>query len=143
VTGNSGVISHKDNSYLRAWFNDATDSIKAVNDINQKLDALNNSAVYSRNIRVRILLITDFFLLNSDEIFNYTKEKLNTNYDMPLLNRIVLDYETSKSIEKNYFSLSLPEILYSGEVSDRAHYEFIWMVNFMLILLAELQKKED
>jgi HEAT repeat protein len=143
VTGNSGVISHKDNSYLRAWFNDATDSIKAVNDINQKLDALNNSAVYSRNIRVRILLITDFFLLNSDEIFNYTKEKLNTNYDMPLLNRIVLDYETSKSIEKNYFSLSLPEILYSGEVSDRAHYEFISMVNFMQILMAELQKKEE
>jgi len=141
VIGNSGVISHKDNSYFTAWFNDATDSIRAIDEINGKLAQINSTTVYRKNIKARILIMTDFFLLNGEEIFNYTKKELNANYTMPLLNRAVLDYETAKSIEKNFYSVSLPEILYSGEISDRTHYELISKVNFMKIMMPMLEIK--
>ena len=140
---NSGVISYKDDSSVTAWFNDAMNSIRAINEINYRLSVINNSTVYQKNIIARLLIISGFFLLNGDEIFDYTKENLNININMPLSNRIVLDYETAKGIEKSFYSVPLPELLYSGELSDRVHYEFISHVNFMSIAMGMLEKKEE
>lgn len=143
VIENSGVISDKDNSRITAWFSDSFDSIKAVNEITVRLDKLNSTAVYKKNIKTRIVLITDSFQLTGDEIFDYTRESLNFNNTMPLINKIVLDSETVNKVSENYYSAAVPEILYSSELSDRYHFELITQVNFKKITLSMLEHKES
>jgi len=142
VIDNSGVISDKDNSRLTAWFNDSMDSIRAVNEIHRRLNSLNNTIVYKKNINTRIVIITDSFVMVGDEIFDYTREKLNVNQSMSLVNKTVLDQATVKKVSENFYSAPIPEILYSGELSDRNHFELMTQVNFKKITLAMLEQKE-
>lgn len=143
VIDNSGVISDKDNSRITAWFTDPMDSISAVNEIQRRLQVLNSTNVYKKNIHARIVIITDIFLMNGDEIFDYTKEKLNVNQSMSLINKTVLDQETVKKISENFYSAPIPEILYSGELSDRNHFELMTRVNFKKLALEMLEHKES
>lgn len=143
VIENSGVISDKDNSRITAWFSEPMDSISAVNEIHRKLLALNSTIVYKKNIHTRIVIITDIFLMNGDEIFDYTKEKLNVNQSMSLINKTVLDQETVKKISDDFYSAPIPEILYSGELSDRNHFELMTRVNFKKLALEMLEHKES
>ncbi len=142
VIENSGVVSDKDNNRITAWFNNPFDSINAVNEINRRLHILNNTIVYKKNIYTRIVIISDVFSLVGDEIFEYTREKLNTNQTMPLINKTVLDYETFKKISDDYYLTPLPEILYSSDLSDRSHFELVTKVNFKNITFAMLEQKE-
>jgi len=141
VIENSGEISDKDNSRLTAWFNDPLDSIKTVNDIRRRLNNLNSSNIYRKNINTRIMIITDSFKLIGNEIIDYTREKLNKNHNMPLINKAVLDYETVKKVSENFYSAPIQEMLYSGELSDRTHFELIGQVNFKRIAFSMLEKK--
>jgi hypothetical protein len=143
VIENSGVISDKDNSRLTAWFSEPMDSICAVIEIHKRLQALNSTNVYKKNIHTRIVIITDIFLMNGDEIFDYTKEKLNVNQSMSLINKTVLDQETEKKISENFYSAPIPEILYSGELSDRNHFELMTRVNFKKLTIEMLEHKES
>lgn len=142
VTENSGEISDRDNSRLTAWFNDPMDSIKTVNEIKKRLNNLNNSNIYKKNINTRIVILTDFFKLVGDEIADYTREKLNINHNMPLLNKVVLDNETVKKISEKFYSAPIQEILYSGELSDRSHFELMSHVNFKSIAFSMLEQKQ-
>ncbi len=139
----SGVISDKDNSRLTAWFNNPMDSIQAVNEIHKRLSALNSTTVYKKNIHARIVIITDYFLINGDEIFDYTKQILNVNKGMSLINKTVLDQATVNKISENFYSAPIPEILYSGELSDRSHFELVTPVNFKKLTIAILERKEE
>ncbi|HPS85813.1 MAG TPA: HEAT repeat domain-containing protein [Spirochaetota bacterium] len=143
VIDNSGVISDKDNSRITAWFSDPMDSIRGVNEIHKRLKSLNSTTVYKKNIHTRIVIVTDFFFMNGDEIFDYTREKLNINRSMALINKTVLDQETVKKISENFYSAPIPEILYSWELSDRTHFELMTPVNFKRITLGMLEKKEE
>ena len=142
VIENSGVISDKDNSRIRAWFHDPFDSIRAVNEITRRLKNLNSINIYKKSINTRIVIITDFFVLNGDEIFDYTREKLNINHTMPLINKTVVDSETVKKISEDFYSASIPEILYSSDLSDRSHFELMTQVNFKKVTFTILEKKE-
>ncbi len=141
VIENSGIISDKDNSRLTAWFSNPQDSINAVNEISQRLKTLNNSVIYKKNINTRIVIISDFYILVGDEIFEYTREKINSNINMPLINKTVIDLQTVKKISENFYSTPLPEILYSGELSDRTHFELMSRVNFKNVTSAMLEQK--
>ncbi len=142
VIENSGVVSDKDSSSLKAWFHEPADSINAVNEINKRLKNINNTVIYKKNINIRIVIISDSFSMIGDEIFDYSKEKFNTNHNMPLINKIVLDQQTAKIIDINYYSAPIPEILYSGEISDRYHFELMTRVNFKQITDLMLDEKE-
>jgi hypothetical protein len=69
-------------------------------------------------------------------------EKLNRYSNLPLLNVIVIDEETARNVSKSFYSSPLPEILYSGELSDRMHFELMGQVNFAEKAFAMLQAKE-
>lgn len=142
VMENSGEISDKDNSHMTVWFKDPLDSIRTVNEIKKSLKNLNSTNIYRKNINTRIVIITDSFRLIGDEIYDYTKEKINRNNDMPLLNKVVLDHETVKRISGDFYSAPVQEILYSGELSDRTHYELMSQVNFRQIAFSMLEKKQ-
>jgi hypothetical protein len=143
VIEHSGVISDKDNSRLRAWFQNPLDSINAVNEITRRLSVLNSTVLYKKNISTRIVIITDTFVLVGDEIFDYTREKMNNNQSMPFINKTILDHETVKRINENFYSATVPEVLYSGILSDRNHFELMSQVNFKNLVLAMLEKKES
>lgn len=142
VIEHSGIVSDKDNSCLKAWFSDPLDSIEAAKEISRRLKNNNNTIIYKKNINIRIKIVSDIFSLIGDEIFDYSKEKFNKSYNMPLLNKIVLDQVTANKISMNYYSASLPEILYSGEISDRTHFELLTKVNFKQITEQMLDEKE-
>lgn len=142
VIGNSGEISDKDDRRITAWFNDPMDSIKTVNEIKRRLIELNSTNIYKKNINTRIVLITDFFNIIGDELIDYTREKLNINNSMPLINKAVLDHETVKKVSDSFYSAPVQEILYSGELSDRSHFELMSQVNFKKLTFAMLEQKE-
>jgi HEAT repeat protein len=142
VIEHSGVISDKDNSSLKAWFNNPADSINAVNEINRRLKSINNTVIYKKNINMRVFIICDTFTLIGDEIFIYSDEKFKINKNIPLINKIVIDEETAKKISGDFYSAAIPEILYSGEISDRDHFELLTSVNFRQITDLMLEEKE-
>jgi len=142
VIENSGTVSDKDNGCITSWFDDPLDSIRAVNEITGRLQKLNNASVYRKNINARITIISDLFELVGDEIFNFTRKKLNINNTMPLINKIVIDDKSYKKISENYYAAPIPEILYSGNLSDRGHNELLSQVNFLNLTLAMLRDKE-
>jgi len=142
VIENSGVVSDKDNSRMTAWFSDPLDSIHAVNEISQRLESINNTVLYKKNINTRIVIVSDYFVVLGDEIFNYTRENLNVSQNMPLKNKTVIDGETDKKINEKFYSVPIPEILYSGEISDRIHLELINQVNFKNSVFAMLEQKQ-
>ncbi len=143
VIENSGVISDKDNSSLKAWFNNPSDSIKAVNEINKRLKRINDTIIYKKNINIRILIRCDKFSMIGDEIIDYSYEKFKINKNIPLINKIVLDGETAKKITVDFYSAAIPEILYSGEISDKDHFELMTRVNFRQVSHVMLEEKES
>jgi len=130
VIENNGKISDKDSSRLTAWFDSPENSITAASIIAGRLNELNSSLIYEKNINARIVIVADNFNVLEDEIFNYTLEKLNRYGDLPLLNAIVIDEETAKNVSNSFYSTHLAELLYSGELSDRMHFELMGPVNF-------------
>lgn len=142
VIENSGVVSDKDNSCITAWFNDSLESIKAVNEINRRLKAINNANIYRKNINARMVILSDTFILVGDEIFDYNKRKQNLNHNMPFINKTVVDNETVNKIKEKYYLVSIPEILYSGYLSDRKHFELMTNVNFANTTFIMLENKQ-
>jgi hypothetical protein len=143
VIENRGRVSDKDNNRLAAWFEKPESSIIAASIISNRLKELNDSLIYEKNIDARIIIITDNFNVVEDEIFNYTLEKLNRYNNLPLLNAIVVDEETAKNVSELFYSIPISEILYSGELSDRLHFELMGRINFAAKALAILSEKES
>ncbi|MCL2154527.1 MAG: hypothetical protein FWH53_02560 [Leptospirales bacterium] len=142
VIENKGRVSDKDNDRLTAWFESPENSIVAATIISKRLKALNNSLIYEKNINARIVIITDSFNVVEDEIFNYALEKLNRYNNLPLFNSIVVDEETAKNVSESFYSIPITEILYSGELSDRLHFELMGRINFAAKAFAILREKE-
>ncbi len=142
VIDNSGVISDKDNNRITAWFDVSLNSIKAVNEINKRLKEINNTNIYKKNINTRMVIIFDNYILVGDEIFDYSKKSLNTNHNMPFINKTVIDNKLANRISEDYYLAPIPEILYSGELSDRNHFELMTSVNFRNITFAMLENKQ-
>ncbi|MCL1864233.1 MAG: hypothetical protein FWF73_00280 [Spirochaetes bacterium] len=142
VIENRGIVSDKDSSRLTAWFEYPEDSIVAANIMTNRLKQLNDSLIYEKNIDARIVIVTDKFNVVEDEIFNYTMEKLNRYNDLPLFNTVIIDEETAKNVSSSFRSAPIPEILYSGELSDRIHFELKESINFTEKAFAILKEKE-
>ena len=142
VIGNKGKISGKDTNRLTVWFEHPENSIIAANKMIHRLKELNDSLIYEKNINARIVIITDNFNVIEDEIFNYTLEKINRYDKLPLYNNIIIDGETAKNVSGSFYSLPIPEILYSGELSNRTHFELMCPINFLEKAFAMLKAKE-
>jgi hypothetical protein len=142
VITNKGKISDKDIDRITAWFEYPENSITAATMIADKLKGLNDLLIYEKNINARIVIVTDNFNVVENEIFNYTIKKLNRFNDMPLFNSIIVDDKTAKNVSPLFYCAPIPEILYSGELSDRMHFELKSPINFETKALAILAAKE-
>ena len=89
-----------------------------------------------------MVIIFDNYILVGDEIFDYSKKSLNTNHNMPFINKTVIDNKLANRISEDYYLAPIPEILYSGELSDRNHFELMTSVNFRNITFAMLENKQ-
>ena len=142
VIEKKGRVSDKDDSRLTAWFESPEDAIIAASRISDRLKEINDSLIYEKNIHAKIVILADNFDVVEDEIFNYTVEKLNRYDDLPLRNAVIIDEETSKNVSKSFYSAPISGVLYSGELSDRMHFELMGPVNFAEKALDMLNVKE-
>ncbi len=139
----SGIISFKDSSYVVALFDNPINAVNAGRAVIKKINAHNNSVIYEKRIVDKINIITDNFTVIGDEIIEPVKFKANTNKTLPLINSIIIDSKTFEIIRDTFFSTSIPKLLYSNELSDREHYEFVSPVNFNETVLEMLNMKEQ
>lgn len=139
----SGVISHKDSHYVAATFQDPANAVKAGSAVIENIMAYNKSVPFDRRISGRINIMTDNFTVNGDEIAEPVKLAINSSVTMPLSNSMILDSKTEEILREGYYSTSIPELLYSNELSDRLHHEFVTPVNFRDIVFNMLQVKEE
>lgn len=140
---NSGIISHKDSHYVAAVFQDSENAVKAGSAVISNIEAFNKSVAFDRRIAGRILVMTDNFTVYDDEVVEPVKLMINSNQSMPLSNSLILDSVTEEALRDGYYATSIPELLYSNELSDRFHLEFVTPVNFRNITFAMLQAKEE
>ena len=140
---NSGIISHKDSHYVAALFNESERAVKAGSAVICNIEAFNQSVAFDRRISGRILVMTDNFAVYGDEVAEPVKLMINSNLSMPLSNNLIIDNRTEEALREGYYSTSIPELLYSNELSDRLHHEFVTPLNFRKISLAMLQAKEE
>lgn len=143
ISENTGVISHKDSHYVAAVFHEPENAVKAGSAVIRNIEAFNHSVAFDRRISGRVLVMTDSFLVYGDEVVEPVKLIINSNSSMPLANNLILDTRTGDILREGYYSTSIPELLYSNELSDRLHYEFVTIVNFKSIAFKMLQQKEE
>ncbi len=138
-----GIISHKDSSKLTAWFDNPVDAIRAACMIKESLDGYNRATVFEGTIEVRMSVLTDSYKIKKGEIFGYLEEEGNSGKGIPLTNRIIIDNRTEESTGESYYARSIPEVLYSGRLSKRIHFELISPVNFKQLALDKLKSREE
>ncbi len=142
ISGSAGVISHKDSHYVAATFIEAANAVKAGSDIIGNILAYNKSVPYGMRIAGQVNIMTDGFTVFGDEINEPVKLAVNKNYTMPLFNSIILDSRTEELLRSDNYTTSIPELLFSNELADREHHEYVSIVNFGGTVLSMLQVKE-
>lgn len=143
IGGSSGVISHKDSHYVAATFHEPADAVRAGLALIENIVAYNKSVPFDRRIWGRINIMTDNFTVSGDEIIEPVKLAINSSVTMPLSNIMILDSKTEEILRENNYSTSIPELLYSNELADRQHHEFVTPVNFKEFVFNMLQLKEE
>ena len=128
---------------MAATFPEPEDAVKSGTAIIDNINMHNRTVPFERRISGRIIIMTDNFTVNGDEIIEPVKLVINSNFTMPLSNSMIMDSKTVEILGGKYYSTSIPELLYSNELSDRVHYEFVSPVNFNEIVLKMLKEKEE
>jgi len=143
ITGFSGIISHKDSSYVAALFDETESAVKAGYSVLKNIVLYNSSVTFDRRLSIRINIMTDNFSVKGDEIIEPLKLSVNCNLTMPLANCIILDSKSEEILREKYYTTPIPELLYSNKLSDRLHHELVSPVNFNDIVFEMLRVKEE
>jgi len=139
----AGVISHKDSHYVAAIFNEAENAVRAGSKIIDNIKSFNRTVSFDRRICGRLIVLTDAFSVVGEEVIEPVKLSINSNLTMPLSNVMILGSNSEEALRDRYYSTPIPELLYSNDLSDRNHFEFVTPVNFKSIAISMLQEKEE